>query len=407
MLLNYIKLAWQGLNKFRKRRRKLTITLVCAFFLLFVSFTFFSSFFVNHQRYWGDLLFGSGVIVSQDSTDYEVIVPADPESYFPLSAVEEMLVKEGIDYSPRLRAGALLQNLGEEEEVMYNLWGVDVNSELKITPGVYIKEGRYPATGAAEVALFAAGAEKLKVKIGDEVIIYINTVEGYPNYTLATVSGILDYKEEHFLYDQVFAYAPLDFVQGLKGIEDGRVSDVSFRAVSIWKKIVMQWNLPKGFRILELRESIGVLDMIQTILSFCKWMVLGMVIAVIVSVMYHNLNQMLNERQKEIGVYISYGARKGKVVGVLLLELTLYLLYCSLLGLLLSVLFILVINGLNLKDTEEISVLVVGGAVLRMYFSINSFVQTFGLLWLFASLAAIKPLWMGIKERRIIDLLTR
>jgi ABC-type lipoprotein release transport system permease subunit len=116
---------------------------------------------------------------------------------------------------------------------------------------------------------------------------------------------------------------------------------------------------------------------------------------------------MLNERQKEIGVYISYGARKGKVVGVLLLELTLYLLYCSLLGLLLSVLFILVINGLNLKDTEEISVLVVGGAVLRMYFSINSFVQTFGLLWLFASLAAIKPLWMGIKERRIIDLLTR
>lgn len=406
MLKTYLKLAIKGFKKFRKRRRNLTLLLIGAFFILIITFSLFSSIFANHQSYWGDLMLGSGVITVDDA-DYEITIPPDHEEYFSYTKVKESFPSD-IFFTPRLRAGAILEGVDSENQNTYSLWGVEVEQELDLTPKIFVREGRFPEKGSREIALFTQGAGTLDVRVGDQVIIYTNTIDGYPNYDLVEVVGFLGFKDARFhMYAHNIVYTSISFLQELKMIEADQVSEVLFRTNSFFDSFEISQNFPENLQRLDLHESIDMYYAITELYSFFKWLIFILVLSVVISAVYHNLSLMIKERLREIGVYITYGAKKGWVIILWLFELTLYLFYCSLWGLLLAFLFVWLLNTLEIYAINEVFNVLLGGALLRLNLSVTDFLQSFGLIWMIVFLIVLKQLWTEIKEDKIISLLTR
>ena len=406
MLKTYLRLAGKGFKKFRKRRRNLTLLLIGAFFILIVTFSLFASIFANQQSYWGDLMLGSGVI-TVDEVDYEVTIPPDHDEYFSYTEVKESLSAD-ILFTPRLRVGAILEGFDSETEKNYSLWGVDVEQELALTPKIFVIEGRFPEEGAREIALFPQGAGILDVRVGDQVIIYVNTVDGYPNYDLVEVVGFLSFRDARVhMYAHNIVYTSLNFLQDLKLVAADQVSEVLFRTDSFFDSWQINRNLPEDFQRLAPQESIGMYYAITELYGFFKWLIFFLVLAVVISAVYHNISLIIKERLREIGVYITYGAKKGWVIRLWLFELTLYLLYCSLWGLVLAFLFGWLLNTLEIYAINEVFNVLLGGPLLRVNLGVTDYLQSFGLIWMIVFLATLKQLGTEIKEGKIISLLTR
>lgn len=406
MLITYLKLAGKGFNKFRKRRRNLTLLLIGGFFILIVTFSLFSSIFANQQSYWGDLMLGSGVITVDDA-DYEVTIPPDYDEYFSFTEVKESLPADILS-TPRLRVGANLEGYDSENQKNYSLWGVDVEQELDLTPKIFVIEGRFPEEGAREIALFPQGAGALNVQVGDQVIIYLNTVDGYPNYDLVEVVGFLSFRGARFhMYAHNIVYTSLSFLQDLKMMETDQVSEILFRTDGFFDNWHINRNLSEDFQRLAPHESIGMYYAITELYGFFKWLIFFLVLAVLISAVYHNISLIIKERLREIGVYITYGAKKGWVIRLWLFELTLYLLYCSVWGLLFAFLFVSLLNTLEIYAINEVFNVLLGGTLLRVNLRVTDYLQSFGLIWIIVFLAALKQLGTGIKEGKIISFLTR
>lgn len=118
------------------------------------------------------MLIGSGSIVAKDVEDYDILMPLDPEHYF---SVNELAAIEDIFITPRLHVAAVFEGYHNENKAVVNLYGIDVDKELQLTPDLYVLKGCYPERGKKEVVLFQELLGYLDIDVGDEIIIYANT----------------------------------------------------------------------------------------------------------------------------------------------------------------------------------------------------------------------------------------
>lgn len=407
--MKLLKLAWRGFLRFKSKRRHLTIILIVGFFFSVFFLTLFGSLMENQRSYWGDTLLGSGSIVSEKMEDYRVATLPKPDSYFQENQLKNLREEVDSTFSSRLRVPIMAKASGKDRKVSTILFGVDPKNELNVTPKIYVTEGEYPDSGKNEVALTYQAAGSLGVGVGDRIYLYTKTTEGGINYRKVTVSGELGYRNLTSVYrlgvPSALIYAPLSLAQNLRGLKEGTISELSFRSSSFWGKWGIKRNLPEGFKLANFWGSSPMLASLHLAFSFFKWLIMGVILLIVFVSAYHNIKLMIQERLKEIGVYMTFGASKLWVGLLWFWELTLYLLYCSLWGTGLSLLAIWGLNRVGIYSISAEFTVILGGPrlVLRLY--PRFFLIPFALFWLSLLLSAIVPIYWGLGEEIASDLL--
>lgn len=405
----YFKLAWRGLRQIQKTKRHLTLVLGCSSFLLFLFLSIFSTLETNQKNYWGKILVGTNTFYQAEVVQYDIVRAPDPTSYFSLSKSSNQLpnINSGV-MAPRLRTSAYLEGYDGGNTNLTLLIGMDPKQESHLTPAVYLVRGRLPQMGEREICFFSKLAGLLNVDVGDQVIIYGDTIEGYANFDLLKVTGILGYDGvQTFTQDYLFSYAPLDFVQEFKGVNQDVVSELAIRSKSFKDRLVLHKAKQEPFTVIPWHKSNTIATSLHLGLNFFKTLILILIGAIVASSVYHNVRLMVEERKREIGVYLVNGALKSWLIGLLCLELTLYTLYCALWGVIYTLPCIWLINNLGIYATSDVLNLILGVDVFTLTLKINAVSQGITLILLIVLLAALKPFFAGINEDGITRLLTR
>ncbi len=407
--MNLLKLAWRGFLRFRSERRHLTIIIIVGFFFSVFFLSLFGSLLENQRSYWGDTLLGSGSIVSEKMENYKVAALPKPDSYFQKSRLGNLGDELDGTFSPRLRIPIMARASEKEREVSTILFGVDPEHELTLTPEVYVTEGEYPESGKKEVALTYRAAGSLGVGVGDSLYLYTRTTDGRINYEKVRVTGELGYRDlttvHHQGVPEALIYAPLGLAQNLRGLEEETISELVFRGGSFWGK----WNLrratPEGFKLADFWGSSPMLSSLYLAFSFFRWLILGVVLLIVFVSAYHNVKLMIQERLKEIGVYLTFGADKIWVGSLWFLELSIYLFYCSIWGAGFSLLTIWGLNRLGIYSISGEFTIILGGPRLLLGLSPRFFLIPFGFFWFVLLLSAVCPIYWGLGEDIASDLL--
>lgn len=406
--MRLLKLAWRGFLRFKGKRRHLTVILIAAFFFSVFFFSLFGSLLGNQRAYWGDNLLGSGSIVSRELEDYRVSSLPKQDAYFQADKLEELREKVDTTLSSRLRVPVMARSGGQEGKITTLLFGVEPGGELNVTPGIYVSRGSYPESGKDEVALTSQTAATLGVDVGDNLTLYSRGPNEGINYKSVRLSGILNYEINNLYLPGVPTkpiYAPLRLVQELRGVKKGTISEMTYRAETWWQRWKLSRNLPRGFKLAGFWDSSPMLTSMGLAFSFFKWLILGIILLVVLASTYHNLKLMTQDRLREIGVYLTFGADRNWVGLLWLGELTIYLIYCSLWGAGLSLLAIWGINQVGIYSISSVFTVIIGGSTLVLKLTPRFFLLPFGILWLIVIISAIGPIYWGIGEEIAINLL--
>jgi len=357
----------------------------------------------------GENAAGFSSIVLNEYQDFKVFKPARKAYYFSSNAIDGALKEAAqINFSKRLRISALLEGYRSEKKYPLALIGSDPNREQMITPNLQLAEGRFPQADKREICMFLSTCSKLDVEVGDSVIIYVTNVDGYMDYDLLTVSGIVEPKKtQYFAGVDMVGYIPLSLAATLKAVEEDVVSEVVFSSDSFLQKALLSRALPEQFKIVDIWNSEDVTLTMRWIYNFMLWLMLILMIGIVLSSIYHNVHLMLIERYKEIGVYLTFGASGWWILRLFLGELTFYLVYCSILGGILSTLLVGAINSVEFYATDANIETFLCSSQFYMPLLANNYGLSFLVLWFVTLLAAISPVLKSINEEVIIKLFGR
>ncbi len=340
--------------KFRKRRKNLTLVLIGAFFLLLFLIGLFNTMFSNIREYWGKMLLGDGAIVVKNYDNYKVVKPPKREYYFSVKEIKESLKEvKWMNFSKRFRLLTLVEGFRSEKQIPMILIGADMKDEQNIISNVKLLTGRFPEEVKKEIALFLVNTGSLGVGVGDTVIVYVKNVDGYIDFDILTVSGILQPRKVQFFYGGYYVgFIPRSFATSIKGVPEDYISEVVFFGSGFLRNMLLNFVIPKKFKIVNMWESEEITLTMRWIFSFLLWLLVILIIGVVFSSIYHNVYLMIIERYREIGVYLSFGASRKWIFLILMGELTFYTLYYSIISAIASTLLILGINGLEIYATS-------------------------------------------------------
>lgn len=361
------------------------------------------------EDYWGKMLLGDGAIVLKEYRDYKVFKPAKKEYYFSLNRIENELkrIKE-INYSERLRVYALVEGYKSGKKHSLVLIGMKPDRECKIISNIELMEGRFPHNDTKEIALFLSNAGRLDVGIGDSVIVYIKNIDGYMDFDLLTVSGIIKPKKtQYFLGSEIIGYIPLSFADSIKAVNKDIVSEVVFSSESLIKKAEINYRLPSEFKVVNMLDSEEIPLTMKLLYDFILWILFILIVGIVFSIIYYNVNLMIIERYREIGVYQSFGASKWWILKKLLGEFTLYIFYCSIIGIFFSTLIILGINSASIHATNRETEVVLCSSQFLIFLKLKYYVISFFILWMVFIIASLNPILKGVNEAVIVKLFRR
>jgi len=408
-MFSYLKIVLKGFLKFRKKRKNLTLVLAGAFFMIFFIISLFNTVFSNIEDYWGKMLLGDGAIVAANYKDYKILKPAKKKYYFSFGEINKSLEKiKGINFSKRFRLFALVEGYKSRKQQPMILIGTKFDKEKKIIPNVEISEGRFPQNGKNEICLYLESAGQLAVEVGDTVVVYAQNIQGYMDYDVLTVVGIVEPKEvQYFFYSDNIGFVPSSFTTSIRGVNEDYASEIVFSTNSFFKKIMLKHYIPENFKVVSMWKSGEVTLTMRWIYNFIRWVLILLIIGIVFSSVYHNVYLMIIERYKEIGVYLTFGASRKWILKVFLGELTFYTLYCSIIGAIFSTMLILGINSMEIYATNSQMEVFICASQFFIHLRPEYYLYSFSLLWFIVLAAAVYPILKGTNADIIVKLFRR
>ena len=405
-MISYLKIVFKSFLNFRRKRKSLTLVLGGAYFLIFFLVSLYSTLFTNIENYWGKMLLGDGAIVVKDYKDYKALKPPKNKYLFSYRKIEDKLKSiSGIKFSPRLRVFGLLEGYTSRSQIPMVLIGMDAKKEKAIISNDQLESGHLPEEGTKQVAMFFNAAGRLNVDKGDTVIIFTTDINGYTVYDLLTVSGIIEpRKTQDFADGDVVGFIPLSFADSIKSVEQGTVSDVAFSSGSYLKRAMLPVLIPGNFKVVSMWNSEDIPLTMKWIYGFVFWILLILIIGIVFVSIFHSINLMILERRRELGVYLTYGASKWWILKIWIGEFTFYLLYCSIIGGIISTLMVYGINSIELTANSAAMEVMLAASQFSISLSPAYYLLSFFLLWLVVITASLQPALRGINEDVIVKL---
>lgn len=393
-----LKLAFSGCLRYQRRLKNLTAALTIVFILSFFFISLFTSLNSNLRDYWVGNYIGGDLIANKGEKFFDLTKPIKFENYINYNDfISENRALEKFT-SPRIRCSVRLEgdNLDEIVARPVIMTGLDYEKEKLLNDFITIEEGRMFNPGSREVILPQSVASDLGANIGEKVYAFATTIDSYSNAEALEVVGF--YKTVQaagFAFGNFYAFMDLSVIQELiqtdlnseifiygdrfVNLKGDYVKNDSIKAISISRTIKMAYDVM--FYVV-----------ITLLLIFCFGVVL------------QNITMMNEERKGEIAVYLTYGAKPIWIKSLMLLELVLYILFCSVLGAILSLFLNIWLNSLGLYPVDIFSEILLGGRELVLLRSFPLFVKTWIYLTVLVLVAGYYPINKCVQAMNIIGL---
>jgi putative ABC transport system permease protein len=256
--------------------------------------------------------------------------PALKYSMTDTAPVRAVLARENstCEICERLRSFGLVSSAYNSSGV--SIVGIVPGQERKITTvHDHIVKGSYLSDRPGEILLSTSTAEKLRVGLGDKVVVMASRLDGSVGSEACRVVGIFETFDSGF--DQTHVYIPLVTARQMLGAA-GRVSEFvvnpfeATRTDSVAARLTAE--LPPSFEVLTYKQMLPILVMQiqlydQTIYIFYAIIAIALIFGIV-----NTMLMAVLERTHEFGVDMSIGMANRRIFGMILTEA----LYLGLLG---------------------------------------------------------------------------
>jgi ABC-type lipoprotein release transport system permease subunit len=316
----------------------------------------------------------------------------------------------GAHASARLVGDGLLQSARRSSRVV--LVGVDPVREARVSviPGSLV-EGRMPLpllTTAGRrlpgIAIGAAMAERLRVKVGDKVVVHAPGEVGLGAFR---VSGI--FRSSSSELDRSHAYLRLEDAQRLLSVP-GRVTEVAvllddpdrlpdFRALASAE--LARANPDGALDVLTWQEREPRMAAMLGLMADMTWVIYGAVFVAMAFGIANALLMMVYERIREFGMLRALGLQSSRLLALVLLESIVMTVAGTLIGLAIGVPIVLWLGEVGIDLASFADGLTEFGIGTTVYTSIElrDVVLPVVVALITAVLAALWPAWKAVRLR--------
>jgi ABC-type lipoprotein release transport system permease subunit len=370
---------------------------------------FFSASFTNSAKlswraYLSQTFLGHYHITSltDAENDYAIALMGLPRKKLD-DSIMNYLVKNNIDYSPRLRTGGAYYNetKGSFEGSLITVVGVDLNYELNKLPNLVITEGSANQHLSDGAFVWHELAERMNWKIGESITLYLKDASNSTYPYSFTIAGILNQKHSAGLEGKATVLLfPLIFVDyknltNILNLDDGKIVEVAIWANNpTHAEELNRLSHGAGLNFFYAEKAFGMLYGINEFVLFFG-NVLQLTVLLILLVASFNINLMgFFERQSEIGTMIAIGAKPRWAVNLLLSELVIHAIIVSVVSMSFYVLVTQIFIGD--MDLRNLSVLLAGYKLTFTLLPTSVVLANFSII-LSLILSALYPMYLTTK----------
>ena len=327
--------------------------------------------------------------------------PALKNSVADTAAISDALasLNSTCSISERLRTFGLVSSAYNSSGV--SIVGIVPAMERRVTTvHEYIVKGTYLSGNPGEIILSTTTAEKLRVGLGDKVVIMASRLDGSVGSEACRVAGLFETFDSGF--DQTHVYIPLQTAQQMLGAA-GRISQFvvnpldTRRTESVAEQL--RSELPQGCEVLTYKEMLPLLVMQiqlynETIYFFYAIIAIALIFGIV-----NTMLMAVMERTHELGIDMAIGMANRRIFGMILTEA----LYLGMIGTIaglavsLGIYIPLSHSGWNLAMFSDSLKSVGVGTTIYPVLNASSIINTIVIIPLSAVIGAIYPAMRAIK----------
>jgi putative ABC transport system permease protein len=254
-----------------------------------------------------------------------------------------------LSFSARTLVNGMIANASMTSGV--EIYGIDADQENRTTRFKdALTEGDYFESVSRNPILIGAKlAEKMKIKIGNRIVLTFQDISGEITSASFRVSGI--YRTSNTMNDGRNVYVKKNDLLRLLG-KNEVVNEVAILLHHMEDVTAMRADLQSKFSGNKIRTWAEISPDLSFLNEFSGLMMMILLIIILMALAFGLLNTMLMtifERTRELGVLISIGMSKKRVFLMILLETTFLVISGSLLG---SLLGALTVNSANSNGVD-------------------------------------------------------
>ncbi len=222
--------------------------------------------------------------------------------------------------SERLRTFGLVSSAYNSSGV--SIVGIVPDDEKDVTTiHKYVVKGSYLRDNPDEIIMSTSTADKLRLELGDKVVIMASRVDGSVGSEACRVVGLFETYDSGF--DQTHVYIPLTTAQDMLGAP-GRISEFVVNPVNPERTETvarrLEADLPAGFEVLTFKQMLPILVMQlrlydQTIYIFYAIIAIALIFGIV-----NTMLMAVIERTHELGVDMAIGMSNRRIFRMILTE---------------------------------------------------------------------------------------
>jgi putative ABC transport system permease protein len=240
--------------------------------------------------------------------------------------------------APRVQAQALASTAAKSEGIM--LVGIEPGAERGVTfIDRTVIEGRALAEGEGagaerEVMIGRRLADKLRLKLGEKIVIMAQAADGELGTAAYRVSGI--YATESASFDGAFAFVTLPAAQALLGLGP-RVSTINLRLDERARTAAAVADLrqrlgSRGVAFAPWQDLLPQLEEMVRFNSVITKILLAVLLLVVATAIMNTVFMAVTERTREFGVMMALGTSPAAMVRMVVYETSVLLVLAALVG---------------------------------------------------------------------------
>ncbi len=225
-----------------------------------------------------------------------------------------------VSFSERLRVFGLISSASNSSGV--SIVGIVPREEERITTvHKYIVKGTYLTDKPDDIIISTATAEKLKVGIGDKVVIMASRIGGSVGAEACRVVGLFETFDSGF--DQTHVYIPLETARKMLGAA-GRVSEFVVNPIdpkqtdSISRQL--RSRLPSDMEVLTYKQMLPLLVMQIQLYDQMIYIFYAIIAIALIFGIINTMLMAVMERTHEFGVDMAIGMSNKRIVTMILTE---------------------------------------------------------------------------------------